>query len=303
MRMRLGYGCGGLMREPSARKRQRLLACAYDLGIRHFDVARMYGLGRAEVELGHFIHSRRDQVTVTSKCGIDVPDGVSRWGGVQDVARWVFRHAPFLKSLVQRHRGPSLYTKPILTPAYLAQSLETSLKALNTPYLDCYLVHEPEYAQLNLSEMESVLDSFCVDGRVRSYGIAGFWAQISPFSGASTRLASTVQCEAFSPLRRTDFMVLDQLFIFGMLSQGLPRLRALDGSRLRALSEIIGRELSDPSEQIRAIFDYMETQYQGATLVVSSTDEAHLTQLATYFDGRKALSVGAFEAMERVFCS
>ena len=42
----LGFGCASLMRLPEARDRQRLLDLAVDLGIRHFDGARLYGLGQ-----------------------------------------------------------------------------------------------------------------------------------------------------------------------------------------------------------------------------------------------------------------
>ncbi|HET9153536.1 MAG TPA: aldo/keto reductase [Solirubrobacterales bacterium] len=52
--VRLGFGCASLMRLPSRRRRQALLAEAFEQGIRHFDVARMYGLGAAEGELGRF---------------------------------------------------------------------------------------------------------------------------------------------------------------------------------------------------------------------------------------------------------
>ena len=48
----LGFGCASLMRLPEARDRQRLLDLAVDLGIRHFDGARLYGLGQVEGELG-----------------------------------------------------------------------------------------------------------------------------------------------------------------------------------------------------------------------------------------------------------
>ena len=68
----LGFGCAGLMRLSSRKSRQRLLECVYDSGILHFDVARMYGLGRAEEELGIFLRGRRTDVVVATKFGIEV---------------------------------------------------------------------------------------------------------------------------------------------------------------------------------------------------------------------------------------
>ncbi|MDX6643271.1 MAG: D-threo-aldose 1-dehydrogenase, partial [Solirubrobacteraceae bacterium] len=57
----LGFGCAELYRAASAAERRRLLETAHSLGIRHFDVAPMYGLGLAERELGGFARGRRDQ--------------------------------------------------------------------------------------------------------------------------------------------------------------------------------------------------------------------------------------------------
>ena len=54
----LGFGCAQLLRTSSAKQRQRILHAAYDAGIRHFDVARMYGLGAAERELGRFAQNK-----------------------------------------------------------------------------------------------------------------------------------------------------------------------------------------------------------------------------------------------------
>ncbi|MFZ1803748.1 MAG: aldo/keto reductase, partial [Nitrospira sp.] len=68
---RLGFGLSKLMRIPSRADRQRLLDTVYDQGIRHFDVARMYGLGASERELGTLIRSKRTQVTVATKFGIE----------------------------------------------------------------------------------------------------------------------------------------------------------------------------------------------------------------------------------------
>src|ERR1700722_15245385 len=66
----LGFGCATLFRASDPAQRARLLHAAYDAGIRHFDVAPMYGLGRAEPELGSFTRARRSEVTIATKFGI-----------------------------------------------------------------------------------------------------------------------------------------------------------------------------------------------------------------------------------------
>ena len=54
----------------SRRESLRLLEAAFDAGIRHFDVAPMYGYGEAEGCLGEFLQRHRADVTVTTKYGI-----------------------------------------------------------------------------------------------------------------------------------------------------------------------------------------------------------------------------------------
>ena len=65
----VGFGCAGLFRIPRREARRWILDSAYDAGIRHFDVAPMYGLGSAEAELASFLKSRRDNVTITTNSG------------------------------------------------------------------------------------------------------------------------------------------------------------------------------------------------------------------------------------------
>ncbi len=42
---KIGFGCASLMKITRRRERENLLAAAYDLGIRHFDVAPLNGFG------------------------------------------------------------------------------------------------------------------------------------------------------------------------------------------------------------------------------------------------------------------
>src|ERR1700744_3740829 len=67
---RLGFGCSSLMAAAGRRESRRPLEAAYDAGIRHFDVAPMYGYGEAESCLGDFLQNHRGQVTITTKYGI-----------------------------------------------------------------------------------------------------------------------------------------------------------------------------------------------------------------------------------------
>jgi D-threo-aldose 1-dehydrogenase len=71
----LGLGCaafGGLYRDAPLADAQAALQAAWDRGIRYFDVAPMYGLGRAEHILGDFLRevaSPASDVVVSTKTG------------------------------------------------------------------------------------------------------------------------------------------------------------------------------------------------------------------------------------------
>jgi hypothetical protein len=68
----VGFGCAGLFRVPPAQRLRPVSDVVYDVGIRQFDVAPMYGLdlGRG-AELASFLKRRREDVTVTAMFGID----------------------------------------------------------------------------------------------------------------------------------------------------------------------------------------------------------------------------------------
>jgi D-threo-aldose 1-dehydrogenase len=65
----LGFGGGNLLRLLSAAQRAQALRATYDVSVRHFDVAPMYGLGLAESEIGRLARGRRDAITIAAKSG------------------------------------------------------------------------------------------------------------------------------------------------------------------------------------------------------------------------------------------
>ena len=101
---RLGYGCSSIMGALGRRQSLHLLEAAYEAGIRHFDVAPMYGYGEAEGCLGEF-RSRHDDITITTKYGIAPP----KRGGLLRTARRIvgpaLQRVPALKRRVARAAG------------------------------------------------------------------------------------------------------------------------------------------------------------------------------------------------------
>jgi len=118
-------------------KSDALLDGALARGISFFDCARSYG--RAEEVLGDWIRRRgiREKVIVLTKCG-DIRDGIVK------VNRQVIR-----------------------------EQLETSLKALQTDYVDVFLLHRDD-PETPLSEIMEALHEAKSQGRVRLYGVSNW---------------------------------------------------------------------------------------------------------------------------------
>lgn len=168
----LGFGCAGLMRLPTEAERQRILETAFDQGVRHFDTARMYGLGKVEGILGDFTRTRRDQLTITTKFGIQLNAYASRFSSIQSVVRRVLALSPALRQLA-RQRSQALYKEQAFSIEDARLSLETSLRELKTDYIDIFLLHECSAAGLRQGDdLLGFLEDARRDGKIRCYGIA-----------------------------------------------------------------------------------------------------------------------------------
>lgn len=165
----VGFGCAGLAQLPDERGRQALLEAAYESGIRHFDVARMYGLGTAEGVLGRFL-AGREGVTVTTKFGLSFSAGLQRASGVQSAARWVLRRVPALRSLAKRRFAGS--TERDFSVEATRASIAASLEALGIGRVDYLFLHDPMGVDEVPSDLPSCLASLVADGTVGQIGLA-----------------------------------------------------------------------------------------------------------------------------------
>lgn len=188
----LGYGCASLMRLTSGRRRQSILAAAYDGGVRYFDVARMYGLGRVESEVGRFLRGRRDKVVVATKFGIEVKPVTGAAAAIQVIGRYVLNKVPFLRAQVRKRTG-NFYVPKDFSVASARASLEQSLKALGTDYVDILLLHEPTVAEIGGVEIADFLQSAKDKGLIRAWGVAGYPEQIEPVCSTFPSLANVIQ--------------------------------------------------------------------------------------------------------------
>ena len=187
---RLGFGTASLHHLLRRKDKEILLRTVLDSGITYFDTAPMYGEGIAERELGRFLGSARQRVTIATKIGFP------------SIA--AFEHFP---PLLYAHRAlgkigrrvvPGLwsYRPRSMTRRSVEQSLTRSLKALRTDWIDLLLVHEPEEKDIEpLLKLAGWLESQKASGRVRYLGLAGSVSSCLEVSRQTQGLFDVLQVE------------------------------------------------------------------------------------------------------------
>jgi aryl-alcohol dehydrogenase-like predicted oxidoreductase len=135
------------------------VARARELGVNFFDTAQAYGFGVSERLLADALRGvPREQVVLATKGGL-------------------------------RRRGGELLRDS--SPAWLRAGLESSLRELETDYVDVYQVHWPD-PSTPFAETAAALEEFVREGKVRWVGASNYDAhQIAEFE--RTRALDTLQ--------------------------------------------------------------------------------------------------------------
>jgi aryl-alcohol dehydrogenase-like predicted oxidoreductase len=144
-----GLGCnnlgrpGTLTNEPAAAT--ELVNAAIDAGVTLFDTADIYGTphGRSEELLGAALGSRRDEVVVATKFGMDM-NGAN---------------------------GPDFGARG--SRRYIRTAVEASLRRLGTDRIDLYQMHEPD-PETPIEETLATLSDLVREGKVRYIGNSNF---------------------------------------------------------------------------------------------------------------------------------
>jgi D-threo-aldose 1-dehydrogenase len=262
----IGFGCADLFRIPQRSARQAVLGAAYDAGIRHFDVAPMYGLGLAEAELALFLRRRRANVTITTKFGIDPTRATRGVALFQAPLRAFLAKRPKIgEGLRIAGRGPSsgslgrlLYSSPGYDRRSAQLSLERSLRALGTDCVDIFLLHDPAADLITEApELVTYLDEQRRQGRIRCWGVTG---QLSD-------LPAVVKSLGQAPVVQFPDDVLDEpanaapvsdgaQITYGALGRALPALRrflARDPGAANLWGERLGVDLEEESSLPRTL--------------------------------------------------
>lgn len=168
----VGLGCNNLGRSGTATESQEgtnaIVHAALDSGITLFDTADTYGRepGLAETRLGKALGTRRDEVVVATKFGMDAGGANGRDFGARGSRK------------------------------YIMQSVEASLGRLGTDYIDLYQFHTPDDLT-PIDETLAALDDLVASGKVRYIGHsnrAGWQiadAEFTARSGGYTRFISS----------------------------------------------------------------------------------------------------------------
>jgi hypothetical protein len=278
---RLGFGCGRLMQEPRRQRRQAVLARAFEEGIRHFDVARMYGLGAAERELGRFAKGRkRESLVIATKFGIEAASAPSWLARAQGPARRLIARYPALRRYVKK-QADALYNRRY-DPQAARASLEQSLRELDTDYVDVFFLHDPPPgAQIDTAGICAYLQEARQAGYIRAWGVAGEQAACLPICEALPGSVPQVRDDIFA---RADFAAHGPLITFGVLAHALERVLSLlsgDQQRLRRWSEVLDVDCSAPQAIASLLLrDALSANGDGVVLY-STTRPAHLDGLGS----------------------
>lgn len=168
----IGFGCAALLGRSGRKESLAALEAAWDQGIRFFDTARAYGYGESEALLGQFLRGRRDQAVIATKFGI-LPAKPAAWKSVaKSAARSLLKLAPGAHKMLQKTAG-SQFTHGQFTIPVLQQSIEESLRKLNTETVDMLFLHAAPASVLEQHDLLDAMHRLVEQGKVRAAGLSG----------------------------------------------------------------------------------------------------------------------------------
>jgi D-threo-aldose 1-dehydrogenase len=282
----LGFGCAGLYALPSARHRRAMLESAYELGIRHFDVAPTYGLGIAEKELADFLRNRTD-VTVATKFGLR-PSILGRAAGAaQHPIRQGLSRLPALRARLRGAGRPPgagvldriLYTERDYSVAAARRSLLESLRVLRRDHIDYFLMHEPAGYLAPHRDVVDYLERCRRDGLIGSWGPAGDLSRMDPGLAYVCHRAGVHQFPYDMIHGPAGPAVGPHTVTYGFIAAALPRVEHLLANSPTLSShctELLDADAMDRCTVIRLLTRDAVRNNPAGTVLVSTTKSAHL---------------------------
>jgi len=191
----IGFGgsrIGGFFADNhSSKEALNVLRKSLDSGITFYDTADMYSQGESESLIGTAFRGRREQVILATKGGYCLPARRNIMKRIKPLVR------PIVKALgLRRTRLPSGISGTLsqdFSPSHLTKALETSLKRLQTDYVDLYQMHSPRAPFLQsdaFGEALETLEKLKGQGKLRFYGIATEVPEDAPFCLSAPGISS-----------------------------------------------------------------------------------------------------------------
>ncbi len=134
------FSGGGTWGDISDNQCLKTISSAIDAGINVIDTAPFYGFGRAEELVGRAVCKQRKKILLATKCGLRMDNG---------------------KILTD------------LSPAFIQEEVENSLRRLNTDYIDLYQCHWPD-PNTPIEKTIKKLVQLQAEGKIRFIGISNF---------------------------------------------------------------------------------------------------------------------------------
>lgn len=276
----LGFGCSSLMGATGRRESLALLEHAYDTGIRHFDVAPMYGYGAAEGCLGEFLARHAQDVTVTTKYGIPPPSNQGLMRAARRAVGPVLKLIPSVKKRLATAANTvtAAAAKAPFTAAAAQPSIQHSLAELRIGRIDLLLLHEAEAQDLTDDSLLRLLQDFVAAGQIGAYGCGSSADKIPALLAHKPPFCPVLQFEwsvLDKPLAHVDAFTLHHRSLtahFGELQAALARKPEVS----KRWSTEVGADLGQPGMLASLMLKAALVHNPQSVILVSSRSRGHI---------------------------
>lgn len=277
---RLGFGGSSLMGLSLDRARSlAVLEAAWDAGIRHFDVAPMYGYGDAEACVGEFLAGHPD-ATVTTKFGMESRPRPGVLGIAKLAAGKVLGRVPGFGGGGVGAAKSAEANGSRFRGELARASLERSLRLLRRERIDLWLMHEAEAGDLS-EELLRFCEDAVAGGRIGAFGVGSEAQRVAGVIERHPAFARVVQCE----WSVQDAPVTWPQETFRLHHRSLTNhFRELHAAlvaspeRLRAWSAATGVDLSDGERLAELMLKASLELNPGSVVLFSSKNPKHIAQ-------------------------
>jgi len=276
----LGYGCSSLMGAMGRAESLAILEAAFDAGIRHFDVAPMYGYGQAESVVGEFLAGHRSETTVTTKYGISPAKRQGLISLARSVARPVVKAMPGLKRglTTAAAKATGGGPKASFTAAEARESLDRSLRELRTDRIDIWLLHDATLADLHDEALLRLMRDSVTAGKIGTFGVGGDRAAIDEIAAVLPEYLPVVQF-AWSvldtPVPATKAFRIHHRALTDNFRRLYEHLMG-DKARCTQWSGLVGSDLADPRALSALMLKAALLENPGGIVLFSSKSAEHI---------------------------